>query len=188
MSCVWKKRLGKVTEGVRVSAGKASREESRVSGGGADDPWPELQAISLTRRLTFVQSKLQRRRKLYPYAHFYWFIEYIELDSHSCSALVFGRMETDLTWPTGFLDHHRPRHEVASISGFPDCSQSLRLNNLQLFYFYVTCLWRHRTRMTNENRPRLATLLFEELWNFKEAALQRELAYAEHDDARNWHH
>jgi nuclear transport factor 2 (NTF2) superfamily protein len=42
--------------------------------------------------------------------------------------------------------------------------------------------------MTIENRPRLATLLFEELWNFREAALQRELAYAEHDDARNWHH
>jgi hypothetical protein len=28
-----------------------------VSGGGADDPCPELQAIFLTRRVTFVQSK-----------------------------------------------------------------------------------------------------------------------------------
>jgi hypothetical protein len=186
MSCVWKKRLGEVTEGVRVVGGKGQsrgvegfRWWSLRSLAGATGNFPDKKTDLCA---------IQRRRKLYPYAHFYWFIEYIELDSHSCSALVFGRMETDLTWPTGFLDHHRPRHEVASISGFPYCSQSLRLNNLQLFYFYVTCLWRHRTRMTNENRPRLATLLFEELWNFKEAALQRELAYAEHDDARNWHH
>lgn len=57
MSRVWKKRLGEVTEGVRVVGGKASREESRVSGGGADDPCPELQAIFLTRRVTFVQPK-----------------------------------------------------------------------------------------------------------------------------------
>jgi hypothetical protein len=94
MSCVWKKRLGEVTEGVRVVGGKGQprgvegfRWWSRRSLAGAAGNFPDKKSDLCA---------TQRRRKLYPYAHFYWFIEYIELDSHSCSALVFGRMETDL--------------------------------------------------------------------------------------------
>lgn len=70
----------------------------------------------------------------------------------------------------------------------PDFLTAVKVSVLTIFNYFtsVTCLWRHRTSMTNENRPQ--ALLFEELWNFRETAHERELAYAEHDDARNWHH